>query len=166
MEYTSTANPDFISDVAAILESVGEIATLFRFHAAAGNRSYEFFKTVESFLERIDNLPSQTIVLVFRTPQFPIRGTVNDELIQRAKQTIPDGIDWAVVRTTLITKGSLSWYHDFVDSSHKELENELRDDFCWGHPVAVGVEADWHDSAVVVSAVKPFDNGRVERGIY
>lgn len=166
MENTSTSNPDFKNEVAAILESVGEIAALFRFHAAAGSRSYEFFETVESFLERIDELPPQTSVLVFRTPQFPVRGTANDELIQRAKEAIPDGTDWAVVRTTLITMGSQSWFHDFEDSSHKELENELRDDFCWGHPVAVGVEPDWHDSQVVASAVKPFDDGRVEVGIY
>jgi hypothetical protein len=166
MENTSTANPDFIDEVATTLESVGEIAALFRFHAAAGNRSYEFFEAVDSFLERIDELPPQTSVLVFRASQFPIRGTANDELIQRAKDAIPDGADWAVVRTSQITMGSQSWYHDFEDSSHKELENELRDDFCWGHPVAVGVEPDWHDSTTVISAVKPFDDGRVELGIY
>ena len=166
MDNNSTESPDFNNEVASILESVGEIAALFRFHAAAGSRSYEFFETVDSFLERVNELPPQTSVLVFRTPQFPIRGTVNDELIQRAKDAIPDGTDWAVVRTSQITMGSQSWYHDFEDSSHKELENELRDDYCWGHPVAVGVEPDWHDSTVVVSAVKPFDDGRVEHGVY
>lgn len=166
MENISTANPDFKNQVAAILESVGEIAAFFRFHAAAGNRSYEFFEAVDSILGRIDELPPQTSVLVFRTSQFPIRGTVNDEFIQRAKETIPDGTDWAVVRTTQITMGSQSWYHDFEGSSHKELENELRDDFCWGNPVAVGVEPDWHNSTVVLSAVKPFGDGRIELGIY
>lgn len=166
MDNTTTASPDFNNEVASILESVGEIAALFRFHAAAGNRSYEFFETVDSFLARVNELPPKTSVLVFRTPQFPIRGTVNDELIQRAKAAIPDGTDWAVVRTSQITMGSQSWYHDFEDCSHKELEIELRDDFCWGHPVAIGVEPDWHDSTVVVSAVKPFDDGRVEAGIY
>ena len=166
MENASTSNSDFKNEVAAILELVGEVAALFRFHAAAGDRSYEFFESVDSFLARIDELPPQTSVLVFRTPQFPIRGTANDELIQRAKDAIPDGGDWAVVRTTLITMGSASWFHVFEDSSHKELENELRDDFCWGHPVAVGVEPDWHDPKVFASALKPFENGRVELGIY
>ena len=166
MENTSTTNPNFKDEVGAILESVGEIAALFRFHAAAGSRSYEFFETVDSFLGRIDELAPQTSVLVFRNRQFPVRGKANDELIQRAKEAIPDGAEWALVRTTLITMGSQSWYHDFEDSSHKELEKELRDEFCGGHPVAVGIEPDWHDSTVVASAVKPFDDGRVELGIY
>ncbi len=166
MKNASTSSPNFEKEVCAILESVGEIAALFRFHASAGSRSYEFFESTESFFERIDSLPPQTSVLVFRTPQFPVRGSSNDELIQRAKSSIPDGTDWAVVRASLITMGSQSWYHDLEDSSHKELESELRDEFCWGHPVAVGIEPDWHDESVVCSAVKPHEDGRVELGIY
>lgn len=166
METDSTANRDFKEAVAAVLDSVGEIAALFRFHAAAGDRSYEFFRTAELFCERLDELPPQTKVLVFREPQFPIRGTADDALIERVREALPDVGDWTVVRTSLITMGSESWYHDFDGSSQKELESELRDDFFWGHPVAIGVTPNWHDSTVAVSAVKPFDDGRVEAGVY
>jgi hypothetical protein len=166
MENVSTSNPIFKNEVSEILESVGEIAALFRFHAAAGSRSYEFFESVKSFFERINDLQPQTSVLVFRTPQFPIRGTANDKLVQRAKLAIPDGTDWVVARTTQITMGSASWYHSFEDSSHKELESELRGEFCWGYHVAVGIEPDWHDDKIVCSAVQPDDDGRVKPGAY
>ncbi len=98
--------------------------------------------------------------------QFPIRGITDDVLIAEAKSRIPDGTDWAVVRTSLITMGSQSWYHVFEDSAHDELENALRDEFCWGQSVAIGVVPDRLDRKSVLSAVKPHDDGRVERGIY
>ena len=166
MEDVSTSSADFAHSVGEVLESVGEIVALFRFHAGGGNRSYEFFKSSESFFDRVDELPPRTSVEVFRAPQFPIRGIADDVLIAEAKSRIPDGTDWAVVRTSLITMGSQSWYHDFEDSSHYGLENELRDEFCWGHPVAVGIEPDRLDTKTVLSAVKPHEDGRVERGIY
>ena len=166
MKNTSTANPEFKHAVTSILEVVGEIAVLLRFHAAAGGRSYEFYEAVDSFLERVEELPPQTSVLIFRRPQFPVRGIANDELIQQAKDAIPDGTDWVVVRTSPITMGSQSWYHVSEDCSHKQLEYELRDDFCWGYPVAVGAEPNFHDATVVVSTEKPFEDGRIELGIY
>lgn len=166
MQNVSTSNPEFADEVANVLRMNGEIVAVFRFHASAGARSYEFFASLEAFFHRIFELPPKTSVIVFRKAQFPIRGVTDNSLIERAKDVVPDGTEWAIVRTTPITMGSQSWFHVFEESSHVELENELRDEYCWGHPVAVGVEPDWHNLEITFSAVKPHEDGRVERGIY
>ncbi len=166
MEYVATSSPKLVDEVSEILESTGEIAVLIWFHASAGARSYEFFESSESFFDRVADLPPRASVLIFRTPQFPIRGVTDDSLVDRAKAAIPDGSDWTVVRTSLITMGSQSWFHHVDDNSHAKLENELRNDFCWGHPVAIGIEPDWRDPKIALSALKPHEDGRIEPGIY
>jgi len=54
----------------------------------------------------------------------------------------------------------------FEDNSHVGLEKELRDEYCWGHPVAIGVDPDLHDLEITFSALKPHEDGKVEGGIY
>jgi len=166
MQNVSTSNPKFAEKVANVLRLNGEIVAVFRFDRSAGGRSYEFFNSCEGFFQRIADLPPKTSVIIFEKAQFPIRGVTDNSLIEQAKSEIPEGTDWAIVRTTLLTMGSQSWFHVFEDSSHLELENELRDEYCWGHPVAVGVEPDWHDLESTFSALIPHEDGRIEQGIY
>ena len=49
----------------------------------------------------------------------------------------------------------------------EDLEDELRDEFCYGKSVAVGKEPEWlEERDDLVSAVVPFENGTVKTGIY
>lgn len=162
----SISDESFLGEVSRILGALGEIVCVFRFSHAAGNRSYEIFPDLASLLARLQDLPPRTSVIVFRERQLQIRGISNDELITKAMHSIPDGVDWTIVRTSLITMGSQSWYHCYDGRTHGELEDELRDEYCWGHPVAVGIEPDWHNLDATIEAIVPGTDGRVEQGVY
>ncbi|MDH3377753.1 MAG: hypothetical protein OEQ39_12460 [Gammaproteobacteria bacterium] len=166
MSTVSTFEHSFINEVEATTAEIGGVLTLFRFSHAAGNRSYEIFDDVESFRNRVNDLPAKTLVVVFKTPQLQLRGIVDDDFIERVLARHSDGSEWLIVRTTLITVGSQSWYHDYATASSKELEEELRDDYCWGHPVAVGKEPDELNADECIEAVVPDKHGVVKRGVY
>ncbi len=145
----------------------GEVLALFRFHAAAGSISFEFFVSLDDFNNRLSELQPRTSVIVFGERQIPLRGVVDEAFISAARQSIADGSDWIVVRLTQITAGSQSWFHHTGDNSHGELESELRAEFCWGEMVAFGPEPDWfEDTDTVISAVTPETDGTVRVGVY
>jgi len=162
----STNDQEFISQATTVLEQLGEIFCVIRFNASAGNRSYEFFRSVESFRDLLSKLPEKSSVIVFKRPQLPIRGVVNDNFIENAIQSLPAATECTIVRTSRITMGSRSWYHNIELNNLVEIEQELRDSFCWGHPVAVGIEPDWHDLEQTIEGVVPNGSGVVQRGIY
>jgi hypothetical protein len=166
MLHRPTTDPTFRQDVEAVHAAHGEIVSVFRFSAAAGARSYEIFEDVASFFARLDALPQQTSVIVFKTKQFPVRGIADEDLLHEALAKIPDGAWWNLTRTTLITMGSQSWYPTFEGDSLTELEEELKDELFWGHPVAIGPEPDFHDLEQTVDAIVPDEDGRVTVGVY
>jgi hypothetical protein len=155
-----------MAEVEEILADVGELCCVIRFSHAAGNRSYEFFEDFEPFARRIRQLPPLTSVIVFRNRQFPIRGVVDEGFVTDATGSIDPEIAWTLVRTSSITMGSQSWFHHLDGSSLTELEEELRSTFCWGQPVALGPEPDWHDLEATFEAIVPGLTGVVQRGVY
>lgn len=62
--------------------------------------------------------------------------------------------------------GAASWYHNTNGGTLDDLEEELRNSFCWGQPVAVGEETDWRDPERTIHATVPAPDGTVKRGIY
>jgi len=167
MGYTSTQDPTFISTVQAWIESKKEVFALIRFHAAAGSKSFEFFQSMDAFKNRLNELHARTCITVFRDPQLPLRGCVDEEFIQTALAAIPDGAEFLVVALELTTIGRASWFHDAAGVTHDELVEELRHDYCYGKQVAVGNYPPWLDeSDSVISAVVPNGDGSVTTGIY
>ena len=166
MRNLSTSDAAFAESAAEILSKVGEIACVIRFSHAAGSRSFEFFGDLASFRARLLGLPPKTSVILFCTKQFPIRGIANDRLMKEALSSLPDGEWWTLVRTSLITRGKHSWYHDIGGDTLIELEDELKDSWIWGHPVALGQEPDWHNLEETLEAIVPEDDGEAVRGIY
>ena|SRR6185503_20527964 len=165
MSERSTTDPAFERDAVQVLSEVGEIGCMIRFSHSAGNRSFEFFSDIESFSHRLQELPPSASVILFRDRQFALRGVVDDEFVAKAKHTVK-GKHWTVVRTSPITMGSQSWFHHTDGNALDELEQELRDSYCWGQPVAVGEEPNWHDLKRTIEAVVPGPGGAVKRGIY
>lgn len=167
MTIRSTAHPEFQDMVANWIGGDGEVLALFRFHAAAGRISFEFFVSLDDFNNRLSELLPRTSVIVFGERQLPLRGLVNEAFISAARQSIADGSDWILVRLTQTTAGSHSWFHDTGGNSHEELESELRDEFCWGEMVALGPEPRrLEDTDTVISAVIPETDGAVRVGVY
>lgn len=167
----STTELSFEHDVAAVLSEIGEIFCVILFSYAAGLRSFEFFRDLESFRHRLRELPSRTSVVVFRDPQLPLRGIVDDEFVVEAKRWFMENHwirkkHWMVACMSMVTMGRASWFHHTDGSSLDELEEELRDGFCWGQPVAVGEEPNWFDLKRTFDAIVPEPDGRVIIGAY
>jgi len=163
----STAHPDFQATVARWIDANGEVLVVIRFAYGAGSKSFEFFDDMAAFLERVAELRPSDSVIVLVGEHLPLRGRVDDEFITRAKATIRDGDDWLIVCLDRITMGKASWYHDYPGNTHAELEEELRDEYCFGERVAVGLEPPYGiDSDKVISAFVPNADGTVTVGAY
>ena len=148
-----------------ILERVGEILVQFKFHKGGGSTSYEFFSSIEQLKSRLSELPSKTKVIVFEEKQLPIRGKVDENFVGNVLKKHSEGSDWVIVCTSKISMGSQSWYHYYPTNSSKELEEELRDSYCWNNEVACGHEPSWVDDKIV-EAIIPLEDGSIETGIY
>src|SRR5580698_8613083 len=163
MSHVPTTDPKFLGTAKSWFHSQPEILVLIRYWHAAGNKDFEFFCSFQEFSQRLAELPPLACVIVFRQPQLPIRGVVNDAFIARCLQSIPDGSEYLVTETVQRVIGHVSWFHHAEAESHAELREDLED--CRGAPVAVGLDPPWlHDTEDVISAVVPDEHGVVRPG--
>jgi hypothetical protein len=165
MGYSPINDPTFLSTVENWVNSNNEVFVLIRFHASAGAKSFEFFNSMCNLKMRLDELPPSACVTVFRDLQLPLRGRADDDFLQTALATIPDGAEFLLAALEKTTIGGVSWFHDAAGVSHAELDEAIRD--CFGELVAVGVYPPWlEDNDAVISAVVPNKDGTITPGIY
>jgi hypothetical protein len=163
----STFDSDFQATVSRWIKSDGEVLVVIRFVFGAGSKSFEFFDEMATFRARLVELRPSDFVIVLRGKHLPLRGRVDDDFISRVRTAVADGDDWLIVCLDKITMGKASWYHDYAGNTQAELEEELRDDYCFGKRVAVGLEPPYGmDSDSVVSAFVPNADGSVTVGAY
>jgi hypothetical protein len=161
----STTDPEFLATLARWFETEPELLVLFRFRAAAGARDYELYSSLSSLTAKIRGLRPGTAVTVFRERHLPIRGIVDDALLNRCVEAIPAGAEYLLVETTASVAGSLTWFHHGTGESHAELREDLESSR--GKPVAVGVHPVWPGSATdTLHGVVPDTDGVVRRGPY
>ena len=166
MPQLSSSDSSFRKATAEVLARLGEIVALIRFPFAAGDRSYEIFADADAFYRRLAELPERTSVTVFCDRQLPLRGIVDASFVEQVLAEIPNGADWIVARTTQISMGGRSWYHIMESNNHNDLREELLDDFCFGHSVAVGREPDRLTAGRAIAAYVPCADGTVMPGTY
>lgn len=167
MGYQSTRSADFLSTVQRWIDEHGEVLVLLRFHASAGSKSWELFDSLSALQKRIEDLPPQTCLIVFRENELRFKGIVDDAFVKHVVRHHPKGEWWLVACLERVTMGRVSWYHSNEYDNPEELEEELRDEFCFGKLVAVGKEPEWIDSRDgLVDAVVPFEDGTVKTGVY
>lgn len=163
----TTTSQRFLETVASWIAKYGEVLVLIRLHGGGGNRSFEFFASYKRFTQRLSALPPRASVIVFKEQQLPLRGLVDEDFVIAAMNSIPDGSRWLVVGLTETTAGSQSWFHQTSGFSSNELDNELRDTYCWGQQVAVGIEPDINQvSDGMISGFVPDDDGMTRPGVY
>ena len=152
--------------IADWFQTHGEVLVLIRWPNAGGSKSFEFFREMSAFMARLAPLPQRTSLIVFRHTQLPIRGMVDDELIRRAVEHIPESTAYLIAGLDLVTYGSYSDYRNASGESHLELVAALKD--WWpGHRVAVGRYPEWlEDDENVISAYVPDMDGNVRPGAY
>ena len=165
MALRSAADRQFLKTIEQWLQSQSEILVLIRYSRAGGNKSFELFTSFAVLDERLRELPPESCVIAFRTPQLPLRGVVDDEFVASCLRSMDDGSEFLVTETVRTSAGRASWFHHEAGESHKELREALEDSR--GKHVAVGKYPDWlNDSPDVISAYIPDREGIVRSGVY
>jgi hypothetical protein len=165
MSLTSSADGAFLKTLEVWLGSEIEVLVLIRYSRAAGDKSFEFYKSFAALKERLSQLPAEACITVFRNRQLPLRGIVDDEFIRKCLSTLQDGSEFAVVETAQTTAGPHSWFDFSTGTSHEELREDLESRR--GKPVAAGEYPPWlEDSSDVISAYVPGQEGEARRGVY
>ena len=153
----------FLNTVREWFAARQDIFVVARYSAMAGAREYFWFKDFDRFRARLEQFPPRTDVCVFREDQFPLRGIVDNDLIQRVLALIPDRTEAMVAdRIEPPDTSQYVWPCD----THAELIEVLDD--LRGEPAAIGPYATWRlpDSDTMISALVPLPDGTLERGVY
>jgi hypothetical protein len=165
MSRTSTKDPKFRGKLQRWLRKQGEVLVMLRHPYAAGSKDFEFFTAYKDLGERLRKLKPCTWVVVFKEPQLPVRGVVDDALIAACVAHIADGADFLISELTRLTYGRSTWFNWSAGRSHAELRKGLEK--LRGTPVAVGHYPPWvKESDVVISAIAPDETGVVRLGVY
>jgi hypothetical protein len=165
MSLTSTTDREFLKTLEDWLGSQSEILVLIRYTRAAGDKSFEFFRSFAALSERLRQLQAQTCITVFQRHQLPLRGVVDDAFIDQCLKSIHDGSEFAVVETVCRSAGRYSWFHNEAGETHEELRKSLEDSR--GSPVAVGEYPPWlENGSEVITAYVPDEDGVVRTGVY
>ena len=165
MTYMSTTDKRFLATLQDWLRSQREVLLLIRYHAAAGNKDFEFFSSFHALTERLNWLPIRTSVVAFKQPQLPFRGIVDDDYIAKSLSSIPSGSEYLVVETKLSAYDKSSVSRWSAGESHSDLRRDLEERR--GDSVAVGVYPPWlEDTENVISAYVPDEDGVVRPGGY
>lgn len=163
--FPSSGSKEFQTRVKQWIEVSGEILSMFQLANAGGVKWFEFFWDFESFSNRVIEQKPMTLVTVFSCHSLPMRGTVDEQFISTAVATIPDGVEWLVVKLAKTNYGCASWFDHQTGSTSAELESELRD--CFSDSVAVGFCPNWfEETESVTTAVVPDSDGMIRLGAY
>jgi len=161
----STTDKNFLESLEHWLREQSEIMILVRYSRAAGNKSFEFFTSFTALRDRLAKLKAETNVTAFRKPQLPLRGYVDDEFIAKCVGSIPERSEFLVLETDPRMATQQWLYHHEAGESTEELKHALEE--LRGRLVAVGQYPRWlKDSADVVSAYVPHQDGTVKAGVY
>ena len=133
-------DPRFLSTVKDWIEIDGEVYLMLWFHAAAGTKHHWLLNSYDHFISVLDSVHGYCSVDVYQDPRFPIRGVVNDELIQQALAAFPDGEDWFLM--VLEQEDGRRMTSDvWGDKSHVALVEELKRHA--GKHVVIGPDVHW-----------------------
>jgi hypothetical protein len=128
----------FFRRVCQWIDEAGEVLAASRY--GAGDRDYLLCHSPSDFAtfcrETASYVPTASIA-VFRSPNVPLRGVVDDRFIEQALALIPENTEALVLRLT--TPGPL--LHGNACDTHVELRAELQD--LARERVAVGLFPEW-----------------------
>jgi hypothetical protein len=169
MTHVKTTDPEFLAQIESWINQYGEVLVLLRYPYAAGSRDFVFFHRMEDFHSALQKLGSRTWVIAYGEPQLPLRGQVDDVLIQRALGQIPDGREYLIVCLEKTVEDYppryRREYEETAGETHEELReslNELR-----GRRVGVGLFPPWADeSERTIEAFVPDEDGEVRSAAY
>jgi hypothetical protein len=162
---TSAADREFLGTLENWFRARTEILVLVRYSRAAGSKDFEFFSSFETLVTRLDQLPPSTSIIVFREPQLPLRGIVDDEFVSGCLKSRPNGSEFLLLESRHRNDGKPARPRWAAGETHAELREVLEE--ARGRAVAVEFYPPWlSDSSKVISAVVPDRDGVVRVGVY
>jgi len=139
----SALDPTFLNMVKHWIELDGEVYAIFELVRAGGVKWHYVFTSTNQFLSVLTSPALRSpsgVIDVYRHPQFPVRGWVDNAFVSRALSEIQDGQDWFLLSfDNEIEKGQT--IGAYGDRSHKALKQELQDNA--GKYVMIGPDIHW-----------------------
>jgi hypothetical protein len=165
MQSVASNNPEFLKTLENWCKTQPEVLALVRYRCGAGSREYRLFSSYGALLQWIQEAPAGACVTIFKNPDFPIRGIVDEKFIESCLQTFPEGAEYLMIETTNTVAGKLSWYHYGSGTSRAELKDDLENSI--GIPVVVGYHPEMSAGPEeALDGVIPDADGIVRRGPY
>lgn len=123
MKKYKISDEKFLNQVKQWIEADNEIYVDIGFARAGGWNQVFLVNSYEQFLE-ILSITKNRIggIDVMRHPKFILRGIANDELFQKAIQSIPEGMDWWLVYRD---HDDIFASHATGDNTHQNLKEEF-----------------------------------------
>ncbi len=139
----SALDPKFLEIVNRWIEQDGEVYVMYWFIKAGGVKAHYLFNSYSQFLSNLTSSLWMGLhfgVDVYRHPQFPVRGWVDDDFVKRVLGEIPEHQDWFLISfDDEIGKGET--LNTWGDNTQKALVEELK--HCYGKYVIVGPDVHW-----------------------
>ncbi len=155
---TTTCNTDrdvtrrFLDAVHAWIAENGEVLVVLRYLHGAGSRDYALIDSSTTFDLLVERCPLGTDIIVFKEPQLPVRGIVDDALASRLRRVLKDDDEYLIIDMTEVRAGDprRTGHFDSMEGLASDLE------YLHGRDVAGGVcPPFWEaDSPVMISASK------------
>jgi hypothetical protein len=128
--------PAFLDRVAGWIQQSGEVLVVIRYLRAGGVKDFALCRSRDGFEGLVAAMPVGADIEVFRDPQLPLRGTVDESFIAAALDAIPDGEESLVVTMDALPGTGIS-YRGMMGASHADLRESLEE--LRGGRVALGV---------------------------
>lgn len=155
---TTIRNPDrdvtrrFLDTVHAWIAENAEVLVVLRYLHGAGSKDYALIGSSTTFDLLVERCPPGTDIIVFKEPQLPVRGIVDDTLASRLQEAMKDDDEYLIIDMREVRTGDprRTGHSDSMESLASDLE------YLHGRNVAGGIcPPFWEaDSPVMISASK------------
>lgn len=89
--------PTYLATVRQWIAASGEVLVVMRYLRAAGSRDFALVSSAEQFDRLVDVCPVGTDIIVFRDPQLPLRGVVDETFLKQVESSFPHNPECLVV---------------------------------------------------------------------
>jgi hypothetical protein len=125
-------NPDrdvtakFLDTVNGWIGQAGEVLVVVRYLRAGGAKDFTLCRSREEFAALVAHVPLGTDIEVFRDPQLPLRGVVDETFVAAAEAAVTPGQEYVILTEAKKAGTPISSFSAF-DIDREFLKEILRD---------------------------------------
>lgn len=127
--------PAFVDRVAGWIEQAGEVLVILRYLRAGGVKDFALCRARIEFEAVVEAVPRGTDIEVFRDPQLPLRGIVDDTFVRSVLDSFPDEQEYLLVTAETRPGSGISRFGE-IGACKAELRESLTE--LMGAEVALG----------------------------